>query len=124
MSTFPIDQSYDLDLSLTFPAMDQYCYELDVSLTMMTVEDEMNSSTAITATPDSLASNMPTVAIVDTCSICMGGPEIGEEAGKQMPCNHVYHANCISTWLSRYNSCPLCRRAVTASSPSDPDPNS
>ncbi|MCL7039256.1 hypothetical protein MKW94_025501 [Papaver nudicaule] len=46
-----------------------------------------------------------------------------------MPCNHVYHANCISSWLSRYNSCPLCRCtidttiATTSSLPAAPVPS-
>ncbi|KAI3907447.1 hypothetical protein MKX01_036364 [Papaver californicum] len=74
-----------------------------------------------THTPDSFVSSMPSVAIVEMCSVCMVGPadqsetllngdnKEEEEFGKQMPCEHVYHAHCITTWLSRHNNCPLCR---------------
>ncbi|KAI3905818.1 hypothetical protein MKW98_006452 [Papaver atlanticum] len=75
-----------------------------------------------TQTPDSFVSSMPSVAIVEMCSVCMVGPadqnesiivngdeKEEEELGKQMPCKHIYHAHCITTWLSRHNTCPLCR---------------
>ncbi|GFS43928.1 hypothetical protein Acr_00g0087790 [Actinidia rufa] len=32
---------------------------------------------------------------------------------KQIPCGHVYHANCIATWLSLHDSCPLCRCKIS-----------
>lgn len=27
-------------------------------------------------------------------------------------CNHKFHNNCITKWLDRHNTCPLCRREV------------
>ncbi|OVA08544.1 zinc finger protein [Macleaya cordata] len=100
--------------STTYDLFDE-CFDLDLALTMVDYFSSESSNTTSTPPDDdgsNLISDMPTVAIVDTCSVCMGGPETGEE-GKRMPCNHVYHANCISTWLSRYNSCPLCRSSIT-----------
>ncbi|KAK1311974.1 E3 ubiquitin-protein ligase CIP8 [Acorus calamus] len=55
-----------------------------------------------------------------TCAVCMEAVEIG----KRTPCRHVYHADCISAWLSLGGgdgcgggggSCPLCRRRVVSS---------
>ncbi|KAI3915379.1 hypothetical protein MKX01_035638 [Papaver californicum] len=72
---------------------------------------------------------MPTVAMVDmVCTICMKEPrncngiEGRRAEGKKTPCNHVYHADCISTWLSRYNSCPLCRCTINTLSITTPLP--
>ncbi|KAJ4842830.1 hypothetical protein Tsubulata_033649 [Turnera subulata] len=84
-----IDSSFDLDEALTLP--------------------ESSPDQQIT-TANSLVAEMPTVLPDEDsiCSICMEGfsPDIG---GKRVSCGHVYHATCISSWLSRYDSCPLCR---------------
>lgn len=43
-----------------------------------------------------------------SCSVCTEGFVFGTEA-KRLPCNHIYHDDCIVMWLLRSNSCPLCR---------------
>ncbi|KAJ8985355.1 hypothetical protein NQ317_008386 [Molorchus minor] len=42
------------------------------------------------------------------CPVCLKDHTKGEVA-KKMPCNHLYHGECIMPWLSKTNSCPLCR---------------
>ncbi|KAK9149338.1 hypothetical protein Scep_008095 [Stephania cephalantha] len=51
------------------------------------------------------------------CIVCMEDIKNDEEGkeGKLMPCRHVYHANCISTWLSLHDTCPLCRSPISSS---------
>lgn len=34
---------------------------------------------------------------------------------KKLPCNHVIHYGCLKSWLERSQRCPICRRAVLAS---------
>ncbi|KAF7833624.1 putative E3 ubiquitin-protein ligase RHC1A [Senna tora] len=58
---------------------------------------------------------MPTIKITQThlrsdshCPVCKEKFELGSEA-RQMPCNHIYHSDCIVPWLVQHNSCPVCR---------------
>ncbi|OQR97921.1 hypothetical protein ACHHYP_20421 [Achlya hypogyna] len=33
-----------------------------------------------------------------------------------LPCNHEFHEGCITKWLKRDKTCPLCKGLVTAPS--------
>ncbi|OAY53822.1 hypothetical protein MANES_03G026200v8 [Manihot esculenta] len=82
-----IDLSFDMDEALSFHS--DFARQISKSV--------------------SLVADMPTVDVSDdVCSVCMEGFG-GDVGGKRVPCGHVYHAGCISSWLSNCNSCPLCR---------------
>ncbi|KAK7401032.1 hypothetical protein VNO78_12343 [Psophocarpus tetragonolobus] len=58
---------------------------------------------------------MPTIKITHEhlyfdleCPVCIERFEVGAEARK-MPCDHIYHSDCIVPWLVQHNSCPVCR---------------
>ncbi|KAL3824971.1 hypothetical protein ACJIZ3_021000 [Penstemon smallii] len=50
------------------------------------------------------------------CAVCKDSFELNEE-GKQMPCNHIYHKECIMPWLVLHNSCPVCRYELPTDDP-------
>ncbi|EEF48181.1 E3 ubiquitin-protein ligase RNF181 [Ricinus communis] len=90
-STCIIDVSFDMEECLTLPH--NFLHQISVS--------------------NSLVANMPMVSVStedddSVCSVCMEGFQ-SDMGGKQVQCGHVYHAACISSWLSNSSSCPLCR---------------
>ncbi|XP_058775581.1 E3 ubiquitin-protein ligase EL5-like [Vicia villosa] len=50
----------------------------------------------------------------DTCAVCLGDFEEGEELRTMPECLHSYHVNCIDMWLHSHSSCPICRATADA----------
>lgn len=51
----------------------------------------------------------------DLCTICYCNFEEGEEA-LELPCKHIYHPECIKTWLDKNDKCPVCKQCVRKAS--------
>ncbi|KAJ4886673.1 hypothetical protein Rs2_26421 [Raphanus sativus] len=41
------------------------------------------------------------------CAICLR--EFGDQTSTKLHCDHIFHRDCILTWLRRKSSCPTCR---------------
>mmetsp|Transcript_8148 Transcript_8148/g.11737 ORF Transcript_8148/g.11737 Transcript_8148/m.11737 type:complete len:414 (-) Transcript_8148:40-1281(-) len=48
-----------------------------------------------------------------TCSICLCEYE-SNEIIVTLPCGHVYHDDCVSSWTSNHIRCPLCNYDLTS----------
>jgi len=46
-----------------------------------------------------------------SCSICLSDFDDGETL-KKLPCGHLFHDDCVASWLQRNKRCPLCVRAI------------
>ncbi|KAL4312736.1 hypothetical protein GQ457_01G028980 [Hibiscus cannabinus] len=44
----------------------------------------------------------------EDCTVCLEAMEAGSYAA-QMPCSHMFHAECIGKWLKLSHYCPVCR---------------
>lgn len=84
---------------------------LEAFLQQLTMNDHKGPPAASHSSIDA----MPTIKITRAhlhsdshCPVCKERFELGSEA-RQMPCNHIYHSDCIVPWLVQHNSCPVCR---------------
>ncbi|CAL5001711.1 unnamed protein product [Urochloa decumbens] len=62
---------------------------------------------------------LPTVEVAElaaACAICKDDLPLASQATR-LPCSHLYHSNCIVTWLQLHNSCPVCRFRIPAAAP-------
>ncbi|KAH7079940.1 hypothetical protein BKA63DRAFT_230966 [Paraphoma chrysanthemicola] len=51
-----------------------------------------------------------------TCPICLDDFEDGETQVRELPCRHIFHPDCIDTFLLRNSSlCPMCKQSVLPS---------
>ncbi|CAG9326065.1 unnamed protein product [Blepharisma stoltei] len=51
---------------------------------------------------------------------CLDCPVCKDNFTKQsdllkLPCNHIFHKECVVNWLKRRNSCPVCRFVIPTS---------
>lgn len=44
----------------------------------------------------------------DMCIICYCAFEEGEDC-MTLPCTHVFHPECVGTWLEKSSTCPVCK---------------
>ncbi|KAJ4891986.1 RING-H2 finger C2A [Raphanus sativus] len=77
------------------------------------------SKSAIEALP--VIEIAPTHLVSDSqshCAVCKETFILSSEA-REMPCNHIYHPDCILPWLAIRNSCPVCRHELPAEEEED-----
>eukprot|EP00980_Cylindrotheca_fusiformis_P019975 scaffold7051_cov79-Cylindrotheca_fusiformis.AAC.2 len=56
-------------------------------------------------------SERTTSASAEECPICLEPYRPGDKicVSKSPHCNHIFHRECITAWISEHNLCPLCR---------------
>ena len=80
-------------------------------------DDEINNGIE-----DSLIETLPKSRIKDIskltedkkkCCICLENFKINDET-INLPCIHIFHSNCIKTWMKRQDICPICKNKIIA----------
>jgi hypothetical protein len=52
----------------------------------------------------------PLIAMTEQCAICLSDENLLE--GFMTLCNHQFHVECLQKWITRHNSCPMCRSSI------------
>ncbi|XP_035491016.2 E3 ubiquitin-protein ligase RNF126-like isoform X3 [Scophthalmus maximus] len=62
---------------------------------------------------------LPTIRITEEhvgagleCPVCKDDYSV-EERVRQLPCNHLFHNECIVPWLEQHDTCPVCRKSLS-----------
>ena len=45
------------------------------------------------------------------CVVCQYEFKNGEEVTK-LSCGHLFHSDCVDTWLSKNKVCPMCHKEI------------
>lgn len=53
------------------------------------------------------------------CSICFDEFKAAESNVRKLPCNHLFHQNCIFPWLRINGTCPVCRARLSVGNEAD-----
>uniref|UniRef100_A0A3Q1IRJ4 RING-type E3 ubiquitin transferase n=1 Tax=Anabas testudineus TaxID=64144 RepID=A0A3Q1IRJ4_ANATE len=63
--------------------------------------------------------SLPTISITEEhvgagleCPVCKEDYSV-EESVRQLPCNHLFHNDCIVPWLEQHDTCPVCRKSLS-----------
>ena len=86
-----------------------YCSKVAMYRTYLRVAREMSDRFPVATAEECDAAG-------GTCAICL---QDLEEA-RRLPCNHVFHFQCLRQWLQRVeanDTCPMCRQPTTAAPP-------
>ena len=83
--------------------------------------DRMLHHTRENPTDTAIVSELPETKIDDikkldndkkNCVICMEDFKNGDKT-TNLPCLHMFHTNCIQSWLKKQNTCPICKFKLT-----------
>ncbi|KAK9763556.1 putative E3 ubiquitin-protein ligase [Basidiobolus ranarum] len=57
-----------------------------------------------------------------SCSICQDDFLCDKNQIRSMPCHHIFHEHCLFPWLSKSNTCPMCRLEIEREREREPEP--
>ena len=46
-----------------------------------------------------------------SCSVCLMKYQPNDEV-VHLPCNHIYHPECVFQWFNLHTTCPICKKDV------------
>lgn len=62
------------------------------------------------------------VSSATECAVCLSVLEEQDTARELPNCKHVFHVDCVDTWLNTCSTCPVCRTEVQPRPRLEPEP--
>ena len=84
---------------------------------MNLIQSSINDDASVPATIEELNNLQRRTVNTDDdiqCAICLSECTEGHNI-ISLRCNHSFHVNCITSWLQRRNTCPICRLPISDS---------
>ncbi|OIW05361.1 hypothetical protein TanjilG_28826 [Lupinus angustifolius] len=78
--------------------------------TLIASKPRASETVPVIVVTESLLLNLDPNGVV-LCAVCKDDIAVNDKA-MILPCNHLYHSDCITPWLLNHDSCPLCRFRV------------
>ena len=83
----------------------------------------VNVFSSMSTSSGPMVSNSNSNAAVEMCSICQSTFEGTDIVRRLNNCGHLFHLNCVDTWLSNHNTCPTCRHNLSNDIPPNRNTN-
>ncbi|XP_066513899.1 E3 ubiquitin-protein ligase Praja-2 isoform X2 [Hoplias malabaricus] len=68
---------------------------------------------------EQIIDSLPHISVLDhhrgqeqSCAICCC-EYVNEEIATELPCRHMFHKLCVTLWLRKSGTCPVCRHVLT-----------
>lgn len=103
---------------------DEYNYTTEYEMLFGQFAESENAIIGRPPASKNVVNNLPIVVLSEEdskknnliCAVCKDEMAVGEKA-RQLPCNHMYHGDCIMPWLGIRNTCPVCRYELPTDNP-------
>lgn len=76
-------------------------------------EDFSLESIGLTEEEISLIPMVTDIPAGESCTVCLTSFEENPSLVCRLPCNHLFHEECLLPWLQMNVTCPLCRHRLT-----------
>lgn len=92
--------------------------DLDLELDLDFRSSLQSPSDYYTSCGDTILASLPCRQLVDPCqeehcAVCLCEFQARQQVRQLPQCHHVFHRDCIDSWVGRYQrTCPLCRSSL------------
>ena len=85
-------------------------YEPKKEKNEININNNLNKDNVLTDLLETMTFNIDNTTFFQ-CGICMDSFNENEKI-KRLPCEHIFHIDCMNQWLQTKKTCPFCDQAI------------